>query len=152
MFFTPGLSYAIQALVFLPEDGGIVRVRELAEKAKVPQAFLAKLMQRLARAGLVEGHRGPTGGYRLGKSSREITIRDLAIVLEEDLGLPQCVLTHKACGEEPCVMHHVWGTIRPQFQDRLLNLSIHDLKNHEEPASTIVPLVPPMAFVGNGVS
>lgn len=128
MFFTPGLSYAIQALVHLPEEGGLVRVRELADKARVPQAFLAKLMQRLARAGLVEGHRGPTGGYRLGRPAQEITIRSLAQVLEEDLGLPECVLTHKPCGVDPCVMHHVWGKLRPQFQDSLLDLNIHDLK------------------------
>src|SRR4051795_4860113 len=63
-------------LAVLPDDTTLPAVR-LAEYHGVPAHYLAKNLQALARAGIVESVSGPKGGYRLAKASSEITLLDV---------------------------------------------------------------------------
>lgn len=134
MFFPTSLSYALQALVRLPADGSRIAVHDLAERADVPGPFLAKVMQTLAKASIVEGTRGPHGGYRLARLDTQITIATVSQALGEGLGLPACILENRPCNDPgPCLMHNVWLTLRPQLEDCLYGLSIHDIRLMNDP-------------------
>ena len=134
MFFPTSLSYALQALVRLPEDGTRVAVHDLAELADVPGPFLAKVMQTLARSGIVEGTRGPHGGYRMAMADHQITIATVSDALGEGLGLPACILENRPCNDPgPCLMHNVWLTLRPQLEACLYGLSIRDIRMMNDP-------------------
>ena len=61
-------------LALLPPDGAIP-ASKLAEFHGVPAAYLAKALQSLSRAGIVESVPGRHGGYRLGRLSQEIVAR-----------------------------------------------------------------------------
>ncbi len=129
MFFPTSLSYALQALVRLPVDGTRIAVHDLAERADVPGPFLAKVMQTLARSGIVEGTRGPHGGYKLARPEHEVTIACVSQALGEGLGLPACILENRPCNDPgPCLMHNVWLTLRPQLENCLYGLSIRDIR------------------------
>jgi len=68
-------------LALLPADGALPSAR-LAEFHGVPAAYLAKTLQSLSRAGIVESVPGRRGGYRLGRPPAEITLLDVVEAVE----------------------------------------------------------------------
>ena len=68
-------------LVLLPADAALPASR-LAEFHGVPAAYLAKTLQALSRAGIVESVPGRRGGYRLGRPPAEITLLDVVQAVE----------------------------------------------------------------------
>lgn len=69
----------------------VVNTKEIAEEYNIPVELLAKVLQTLAKSGLIESHNGPKGGYLLGKSPREITIAQVLENLEGPLGIMDCL-------------------------------------------------------------
>ena len=63
-------------LAALPEDGALPAAR-LAEYHGVPPAYLAKALQAMATAGIVESRPGPAGGYRLARSPADISLLEV---------------------------------------------------------------------------
>jgi Rrf2 family protein len=66
---------AVMALALQPDRQ--VAAREIAERTQVPPSYLAKVLRLLGRAGLVVSHRGPGGGFGLGRPAREVTLLDV---------------------------------------------------------------------------
>ncbi len=64
------------------KDNGLVTVALVARRHGIPEAALAKVLQRLVRSGLAVGVRGVHGGYRLSRPPSEITILDVLDVFE----------------------------------------------------------------------
>jgi Rrf2 family protein len=80
---------AIQHLMTAPR-GEFKSAREIAAKYRIPPALMAKLLQRLARQGLVTSHHGTKGGYRIVREASEITLWEIIVALEGPLGDPDC--------------------------------------------------------------
>jgi Rrf2 family protein len=71
-------DYAIRALLVLAaHDGRPVSRRALAAAQDMPVRFLMNILAELTHAGLVEGHRGAQGGYRLARPAAEIQLADV---------------------------------------------------------------------------
>jgi Rrf2 family protein len=68
-------------LATLPSDGALPAAK-LAEYHGVPAAYLAKHLQTLARAGLLETTKGPKGGYRLARPPDQITVLDIVEAID----------------------------------------------------------------------
>jgi Rrf2 family protein len=81
------VQYAICGVFDLAYNGGgePVQVRVVGERQGVPARYLEQIFQRLRRARLVEGKRGPGGGYRLARPPAEIRLRDIVEALEGPL-------------------------------------------------------------------
>lgn len=104
--------------------GRVVNTKEIAEEYNIPVELLAKVLQTLAKSGLIESHNGPKGGYALARSARDITIAHVLETIEGPLGITDC--SHEKEGE-PC-MQREHCTIRTpllKVQD-----SIHQLLNN----------------------
>jgi len=59
-----------------------VQLRVIGQRQNIPPRYLEQIFQRLRRAGLVEGKRGPGGGYTLLRGTTEITLRDVVEAVE----------------------------------------------------------------------
>ncbi len=68
-------------LAVLPSDAALPAAR-LAEFHGVPAAYLAKHLQALSRAGILESVQGPRGGYRLARPAAEITVLDVVEAID----------------------------------------------------------------------
>jgi Rrf2 family protein len=81
------VQYGVYAMFDLAYNGREtpVQVRVIGERQQIPTRYLEQIFQRLRRARLVEGKRGPGGGYRLGRAPREITLRDIVEAIEGPL-------------------------------------------------------------------
>lgn len=70
--------YAVEAMFELAlHPHAPVTLASIAEGQRISQSYMEQLFMRLRRAGLIEGARGPGGGYRLGKEPGEISIADI---------------------------------------------------------------------------
>ena len=88
-------DYALLALSHLAATQAIdpdrlVNTKEIAEQYELPAELLAKLLQTLARTGLVASHPGPTGGYRLLRTPNAISISEIITAIDGPLAILQC--------------------------------------------------------------
>ncbi|MEM6475566.1 MAG: Rrf2 family transcriptional regulator [Pseudomonadota bacterium] len=89
-------------LALLPEGKGI-NVDALADFFDVPSAYLAKQMQLLRRAGIVESVRGNRGGYRLARPVDAISLLDIVRAIEGPMPAFRCteIRQNGPCGLKP---------------------------------------------------
>jgi len=82
-------EYGLQALMHLAEHGaqGLIPAREIAASGGIPVKYLEQILKHLGDGGLVEGHVGAGGGYRLTRPARFITAGEAIRLLDERLGL-----------------------------------------------------------------
>lgn len=108
------------------EEGKRMGVKEVAEAIDSPEAFTAKILQLLAKHGLVDSFKGPTGGFSL-IQDRSITLREVVLAVDGDKLMEQCVLGLDECsGANPCPVHHKFVAIREQLESGLLSTNLKD--------------------------
>lgn len=128
MQFSTSIEYAVHGLIFMakrpPET---VLVAEIAAAIKVPESYLRKVLQLLARAGLVASHRGVNGGFSLARDAHAITLRDVVEAVDGSLPTWCCVKEKKRCGETPCPVSSAFEVARGKMAESLAQTSIGDL-------------------------
>jgi Rrf2 family protein len=92
MRMNEGVEWAAHCAVLLSllPEGETLPTSSLAEYHGVPEHYLAKALQGLTRAGVVESKPGRHGGYRLQRPAAEITVLDVVLALEGDDTFFQC--------------------------------------------------------------
>ena len=129
MIFSTATGYALQALAALPGDGSYRLAKNLAESLNLPGPYLAKILQNLVQAGILESVRGPRGGFRLARPSSEITVGEVVAALEGPGSLDGCVMGFPNCGpENPCPMHGAWSQVKAQMGDSMTQATLRDLQ------------------------
>jgi Rrf2 family protein len=125
------VDYAIRALAELAAAGeGPVKAEQLADAQDIPLNFLRDILTDLRRARLVRSHRGPEGGFVLGRPANEIALADifravdgpLAEVRDQSLS----AMTYQGAAEELPV---VWMAVRAVLRRVLETTTIADLAN-----------------------
>jgi len=103
--FSDAALIAVHALAALPPPaaGTLVSGRELAELIASSENHLAKVMQRLVRAGLAASSKGPAGGFRLAREARTITLREIVETIDGPLGETFCPFRRETCERTACV-------------------------------------------------
>ena len=90
----------------------------------VSQTHLVKVLQRLARAGLVRSVRGPGGGYSLARPPQDISALEVYESIEGPIDVSRCVLEVPACGWASCVLGDAFCRISKEVRDQLGKVSI----------------------------
>ena len=78
--------------------------QEIAAALRVSEHHLAKVMQRLAKIGIVTSTRGPRGGFELALPPDEITLLQLFEAVEGPLGDAECLLGQQVCDGGDCLV------------------------------------------------
>jgi Rrf2 family transcriptional regulator, iron-sulfur cluster assembly transcription factor len=127
VLFSRQCEYALQAVLFLAlkADGERTSIRELTKKIQIPYHFLAKILQDLTYKGLLVSQKGPTGGFALAKSAKEITLFDIVEAIDGSGFMQNCVLGFPECsGKSPCAVHEKWGAMREELRVTLVSKNI----------------------------
>jgi len=130
MIYSRSSEYAIRAFVHLAQvpEGKYAMVKNIAEEEDIPAHFLAKILQQLARKGLLRSSKGPTGGFALRVDPAEIKLLDIVDALDGLAPYQQCASGLSECNDEmPCSMHDSWVALRSRIMDYLGRNSIEDL-------------------------
>lgn len=98
------LGLHAMALMVPTEKHTRITVKKVAGFLSVSEAHLAKVMQRLHRAGLVSSTRGPLGGFALQRPADQISFLQIYEAIEGPWHSPDCLLPKKKCNEGCCIL------------------------------------------------
>lgn len=111
------VRYGLKALVYIADkssENKLVRIKEISDEHNVSVQYLEQILFKLKNENIIEGKRGPNGGYRLAKNPKEITLHQLYKILEEEEKVIDCNESeeHKAvCSEGTCSGKCIWGKL-----------------------------------------
>lgn len=98
-------EYALRAIVYLADQREPRTTQQIAQVTRVPAGYLSKVLQSLARGGLVTSQRGLHGGFRLAQSSKEVTVWQVIDAVDPLQRIRSCPLGLKSHGVNLCPMH-----------------------------------------------
>jgi len=105
-------------------------IEEIAGQIDAPRAFLAKILQRLVRAGLMNSLKGKSGGFFMTEAQSKVLIRDVILFLNGSKILSGCGFGLKSCdSSNPCPLHHQYEPIRSALSELVESETIQSLSN-----------------------
>jgi Rrf2 family transcriptional regulator, iron-sulfur cluster assembly transcription factor len=131
MKFSASIEYAIHSIVYLgnkPQDK-VTLVSEVAGAIEVPETYLRKIFQQLARNGIVRSLRGAHGGFLLAKDPSEISLKDIVEAIDGSLPEYNCLKDRRSCDiSNPCPVKDAFDEARLKMAEVLENVSLQDLQ------------------------
>jgi Rrf2 family protein len=134
-------EYALRTLTFLAQqkEQCFHLARDMAEELGIPAPFLGKVLQPLVTCGILCSQRGRSGGFKLARPARDITLREVVETQESLSVVQRCILGDAACSDErPCPFHEYWKATADGLVDLLARTTLRDLADHRltHPEST----------------
>lgn len=138
-------DYALLAMRHLAAqpDRDAVSAREVAETYDIPPELLAKVLQQLARAGLLASHQGMHGGYMLARAAKTISVADVIQAIDGALTVTACSEADHSCDQySKCNIRDPLWKIKDRIVSALAATSVAelaaDLSTHAAPG--VVPV------------
>ncbi len=103
--FSQTVEYALRAVLHLALSKRSCTTAEIAAATQVPRAYLSKVIQSLAQAGILESHRGAGGGVELSRCAESLTILEVVNAVEPIQRIRTCPLNLAAHGVNLCPLH-----------------------------------------------
>jgi len=123
-------ALALHAMAFLAsKPDRRLAAGEIASELQVSEAHLSKVMQRLAKAGLVKSARGPHGGFVLGRPADEIRLLDAYEAIEGPLGDNHCLLGIPTCGAKRCILGNLAEGVNSRVRGYLTKTKLSKLSD-----------------------
>ena len=121
--------YAIASLHELDSISGteVLKIKEIAERASVPQNFLEQILLELRKQGLLTSIKGARGGYRLARDLKDITLKEVVMILETDA-------LSDICRTDNPTLKLFWEDIREGVAD-VFDIPLSELKNYQQKAN-----------------
>ena len=109
-----------------------VLIRDISERQQIPSKYLEQIFHKLKKVGVVEGTRGPRGGYVLARDPNEITVGDIIRGVNEPINPVFCVDAEsessvKCSREEQCVTRLIWKEAGEKMQEFFDAVTINSL-------------------------
>ncbi len=115
--------YAVTAVVdvVMHQERQPVTLAEISERQAVSLSYLEQLFSQLRRAGLVQGMRGPGGGYRLARPANAVSVAEVIVAVDGPVNTDS----------ESCLTHELWGELSEQLHEMLSGISLASLAERE---------------------
>jgi Rrf2 family protein len=121
--------YSLEALLFMAllPDGEYTSTRVIAGDTGISDGYLEQLFIPLRKAGIIQGVRGPQGGYMPGKNREEITVGDILRAVEGALEPVSCVASEPCPLADTCLSQHTWAELYREINDCADSITLTDL-------------------------
>ena len=138
-------DYALMAMKHLArksDSAASTSAREIAEQYDIPIELMAKVLQRLARSGLLTSHQGTRGGYTLSKSTTSISVADIIQAIDGPLTVTACSTQDEGCEQfTKCNIRDPLWRIKDRIVASLAECSLHEISTDiPVPESDVAPL------------
>ncbi|MHC4186256.1 MAG: RrF2 family transcriptional regulator [Planctomycetota bacterium] len=128
MKITQAGAYALHALMYMVRHTTELPVTTgtIAKAEGIPPGYLAKIFQRLVKAGMVRSVRGRRRGYVFARPPEEISLLELFEVIEGGPLFAECLLKHCECGGTPenCRIYAHWISATKRINELLTETSL----------------------------
>ena len=135
---TKKADYGLMALKYLAEhpETPSVSAKDIADTYGIPAQLLAKVLQRLAKVGLLRSHAGMNGGYALSRNARTITAFEVIHAIDGPLFITSCTKGSKSCELEPnCTVKEPLARVNESIAHVLKNITVYDLVDDQTASS-----------------
>jgi len=146
---TKKADYGLMALKYLAEQpgagtespatqsAGAQSAKDIAQAYHIPPPLLAKILQTLARAGLLVSHAGTNGGYALARPASQISAFEVIRAIDGPLFITSCITIHGSCDlAGHCTIKEPLRKVNDSIKELLSNIHISDLIETAEAART----------------
>lgn len=141
-------DYALMAMKHLATRTDVMSAsaREIAEAYDIPVELMAKVLQRLARRGLLSSHQGTRGGYRLASAPSAISVADIIQAIDGPLTVTACSSEAENCGQySKCSVRDPLWRIKDRILAALATCSLQEV-SAESPDEAVAASALPLAF------
>lgn len=131
-------EYALRAVVWLaahPDDK--VSTPEIAKRTQVPPGYMSKVLQVLARAGLVESSPGRAGGFRLARAPDEISVLDVINAVDMLERIRRCPLGLESHRHELCPLHRRLDRVAAMVEQAYAKTTIAEIVAETAPLQAL---------------
>lgn len=135
-------DYGLIALKHLAMHGreGAASASDIAEAYGISAPIMAKVLQKLARNGLVVARHGSTGGYTLAREASRITALDVITAIDGPLFITSCVTHRGQCDQSStCTVREPLRRVNDSILEVLNKVTISQMTD-ESPSSEVVEL------------
>jgi Rrf2 family protein len=130
MIYSKSSEYAIRAAVHIAQlpDGDYAMAKDIAQVEDIPAPFLAKILQELARKGVLRSVKGPSGGFSFKKKPAEIRLLDIVAAIDGLDQYKRCAEGFTECSAKvACPLHDNWMALQSRIMDYLERNTIGSL-------------------------
>jgi Rrf2 family protein len=127
---TKKADYGLIALRHLAvrTERGSASAKEIADQYRIPLPLLAKILQRLAKSGVVKSLAGTNGGYKLAREPRDISALEVIRAIDGPIILTACFTSHGECDQsDRCTVREPLKRIHEGIIELLATTSIADI-------------------------
>ena len=130
MQFQASVGYAIRILQYLytHTEEEVTTAHEISQSVCTTYPFATRIVHQLKQKGLVSSVQGRYGGYRLARPAREISVYDIVLAMQGELGINHC-LRKDHCGRNSadcCGMQDFFQEVQESLIARLSSKNIAD--------------------------
>lgn len=137
-------KYAIRSVLYMAgkrADNKKFGAAEVAKELELSTHFVAKLLQQLARTGVISSLKGPHGGYFLSEDNLQQKLCDVIAVFESESVFEGCFLGLPECGNDhPCPVHEVFSEFRENILYKFKQQTISELAKEVRENGTYLSL------------
>lgn len=143
--FSKACEYGIKAAIFIAtksQNNQRVGLKLIAKEIDSPEAFTAKILQKLSKEEIVSSIKGPHGGFEINKArAKEVKLRDIVFAIDGNGIYQSCALGFSSCSDsKPCAMHNKFAAIRNDLKEMLENTSLLDLSDEVNKGASLLKL------------
>ena len=138
-------DYALMAMKHLARQADAsasTSAREIAEQYDIPIELMAKVLQRLARSGLLTSHQGTRGGYTLSRTTGSISVADIIQAIDGPLTVTACSTDDEQCEQfMKCNIRDPLWKIKDRILSALAECSLTEISTDVPiPEPAIIPM------------
>ena len=133
---TKKADYGLMAVKHLAEHAelGARSAKDMADCYGIPPEALAKILQRLVKAGLLHSQHGTNGGYTLARDPARISAFEVIRAIDGPVRITSCVTVRGECGQsDRCNIREPLRRVNHRIEELLRRITIAEMK--EEPES-----------------
>jgi Rrf2 family protein len=121
---------------------GSAPAKDIAEAYGIPLPLLSKVLQKLARAGLLTSEQGTNGGYRLARNAGDISALEAIRTIDGPIILTQCFTEHTGCDQSQlCPVREPLRKVHEGILGLLANITLADLSSDDMPVPIPRPIL-----------
>src|SRR5258708_40028450 len=131
---TKKADYGLMAMKHLAEHGhgAACSAKDIAGNYGIPSEALAKILQRLVKAGLLISQHGTNGGYTLARSPEKISAFEVIRAIDGPLFITSCITVRGECGQtDRCTIREPLRPVNDSIEHLLRSISISEMREEE---------------------
>jgi Rrf2 family protein len=138
---TKKADYALIAMKHLADQAhggaGSASAKDVADSFGIPPEALAKILQRLTKAGLLQSQHGTNVGYRLARAAHTISAFEVIQAIDGPLFITSCVTVRGECGQsDRCNIREPLRKVNDSIEGVLKRIKISHMREEPEPAAS----------------